>query len=200
MDLKRSDVAREAARILYNRNIKEYKEAKETAAANLGVKILPSNYEVAIELDILAEEIEGSSRYERLIEMRKIALEVMYAIKKYSPKLIGSVWRGVIRTGSDIDIIVSHDKPNEVLEALFNYNLIKVKESFFMLDGIPQKSLHFWFKIKSYDAEIVIHSREIVKERCEIFGDEKKGLKIEALEKLIESDPLRRFIPRRRGK
>jgi predicted nucleotidyltransferase len=200
MDMKRSDVAREAARILYSRNIKEYKEAKEIAAANLGVKLLPSNYEVAIELDRLAEKIEGSSRYERLIEMRKIALEIMYAIKKYSPKLIGSVWRGVAREGSDIDIIVSHDKPNEVLEELFNYNLIKVKESFFMLDGIPHKSLHLWFKIKSYDAEIVIHPREIVKERCEIFGDEKRGLKIEQLEKLIESDPLRRFIPRRRSK
>jgi predicted nucleotidyltransferase len=200
MNMKRSEVAREAARILYCRNIKEYKEAKEIAAANLGIKLLPSNYEVAIELDRLAEKIEGSSRYERLIEMRKIALEIMYTIKKYSPKLIGSVWRGVAREGSDIDIIVFHDEPNEVQEALFKYNLIKIKDSFFMLDGIPHKALHLWYQIKNYDVEIVIHPQEIVKEKCEIFGDEKRGLKIESLEKLIESDPLRRFIPRRRGK
>lgn len=201
MDLKRSDVAREAARILYSRNVKEYKQAKEIAAANLGIKLLPSNYEVAIELDRLVDQIEGSSRYERLIEMRKLALEIMYSIKKYSPRLIGSVWRGVSREGSDVDIMVFHEKPKEVLEDLVNYDIIKVNESFFMVDGIPHKSLHIWLKLKRHDVEIVIHPQEeAIEKRCEIFGDVKRGIGIDPLEKLIESDPLRRFIPRRRGK
>ena len=64
----RQDVAREAARILYNRSVKEYKDAKEMAASSLGSKALPSNYEVAIELDRLTDELEGSDRQTMLIE------------------------------------------------------------------------------------------------------------------------------------
>ena len=40
----RQNVAREAARLLYNRSVKEYKDAKEIAAASLGSRALPSNY------------------------------------------------------------------------------------------------------------------------------------------------------------
>jgi hypothetical protein len=34
--------------------------------------------------------------------------------------------------------------------------------------------------------------------RCEIYRDKKKGLKISELEKLMRSDPLRKFVPKRR--
>jgi hypothetical protein len=33
------------------------------------------------------------------------------------------------------------------------------------------------------------------KRQCETFGDEIKGLKIRELEKLLKSNPTRRFIP-----
>jgi hypothetical protein len=35
-------------------------------------------------------------------------------------------------------------------------------------------------------------------ERCEIYGDLKRGLKTAELEKLMRSDPLRKFVPKRR--
>jgi len=38
---------------------KEYKQAKMKAAKNCGVRIMPTNLEVALELDEIAEETEG---------------------------------------------------------------------------------------------------------------------------------------------
>jgi hypothetical protein len=56
----RKRVAREAATLLYSSQEKEYKQAKKRAAKMLSVRVLPSNLEVAEELDKIAEEKEGS--------------------------------------------------------------------------------------------------------------------------------------------
>jgi hypothetical protein len=37
-------------------------------------------------------------------------------------------------------------------------------------------------------------------ERCEIYGDMKKGLRLAELEKLMKTDSLRKFVPGRRYK
>ena len=52
-DLKQR-VAREAANLLYFGAEKEYKQAKNKAAQILGTNFLPSNLEVAVELDKIA--------------------------------------------------------------------------------------------------------------------------------------------------
>jgi predicted nucleotidyltransferase len=101
----RTSVAAEAARLLYTGAAEEYIQAKEMAAEGLGSKAVPSNYEVAVELDRLADEAEGGDRQRRLVEMRRTALRVMRSLSGFSPRLIGSVWRGVARRGSDIDLI-----------------------------------------------------------------------------------------------
>jgi hypothetical protein len=35
-------------------------------------------------------------------------------------------------------------------------------------------------------------------DRCEIYGDARRGLGVDDLEKLMRVDPLRRFVPKRR--
>ena len=57
-DLRRR-VAREAALLLYTGQEREFLQAKRRAAEILGVRILPSNREVAEELDRIADEREG---------------------------------------------------------------------------------------------------------------------------------------------
>ena len=111
-------VAREAATLLYFGAEKEYKQAKDKAAQTFGVHFLPSNLEVALELDKIAEENEGPKRKERLIQMRKEALTVMQLLSGFCPVLIGSVWRGTIKRGSDIDIAVYGDDPEEIVNSL----------------------------------------------------------------------------------
>lgn len=101
----------EAARLMYSRNQTEYYRAKLKAAKRLckgWVKPaeLPTNAEIRDEIQRMANLFEGSSRFDRLREMRIEALRVMRLLARYRPKIIGSTFTGHIRHGSDIDIHV----------------------------------------------------------------------------------------------
>lgn len=198
----RDEVAREAARLLYNRTVKEYKDAKEMAASSLGTRALPSNFEVAEELDKITEEREGSIRLSRLMEMRQIALRVMNALKDNDPTLIGSVWRGTPRMGSDIDIVVYSENWREVEKKLGEYLLVSAMPVEFTVNGVPLGAVHIGLNIDEHPVEVVVRPPEdrdaYNDERCETYGDIKKGLKLQELERLMRTDPLRRFIPKRR--
>ena len=200
----RQDVAREAARLLYNRSVKEYKDAKEMAAASLGSRAIPSNYEVAIELDTLSDEYEGSGRQRMLIGMREIALDVMRTLGDLSPVLIGSVWRGTVRKGSDIDIVVYHPDASSVAQMLEKYTIAETEQTQFIMDGMPRTSTHIAMVIDEHPVEVVVRPPEdrdyYRDERCETYGDFKRGIGLRELEKLMSSDPLRRFVPRRRNR
>jgi predicted nucleotidyltransferase len=201
----RQDVAKEAARVLYNRSVKEYKDAKEIAASSLASKALPSNYEVAIELDRLTDEIEGSERQTRLIEMRSIALHLMRNIQDYDPVLIGSVWRGTIRVGSDVDIVVYHPDPTIVEEKISTiYRVSGSEHKTFTVDGLARSSVHISFKSGEHEGEVVVRPPEdrdaYRDEKCETYGDIKRGIRLTELERLMNLDPLRRFIPKRRNR
>jgi predicted nucleotidyltransferase len=193
-------VAREAATLLYFGAEKEYKQAKEKAAVIFGVHFLSSNLEVALELDKIAEENEGSKRKEILIQMRREAMEVMHLLARFYPILIGSVWRGTIKQGSDIDIAVYTNQPEEILSVLKAGGLKVLKTAWTTVNkqGATLESFHIYAETAAkHGLEIVARSREESgkKRQCEIFGDELKGLHIKELEKVLENNPTQRFIP-----
>ncbi|MEM3579923.1 MAG: DUF4269 domain-containing protein [Candidatus Bathyarchaeia archaeon] len=195
----RRKVAREAAALLYLGLEKEYKQAKLRAAKTLGVHFLPTNLEVAMELDRIAEENEGATRTERLVKMRREALNLMKILEKFSPVLVGSVWRGTIYRESDIDIVVYHNNPHEILKLL--ERKFKVLESgctAVTKMGKPKKSFHILVELPSGEkAEITVRDIEEigVKENCEIYGDTITGLSIQELERLLVENPTKRFVP-----
>jgi len=196
----RCKIAREAATLLYFGAEKEYKQAKLKAAKTLGTHFLPTNLEVALELDKIAEANEGSARKERLIQMRKEALKIMKALKEYGPLLIGSVWRGTIRQGSDIDIALYHDVPSEILNLLkkSGMKISKAEWTTTTKKGKPETSFHIYAETSGKQiTEIVVRSSEEAsrKRKCEIFGDELKGLNIQELERLLKENPAQKFIP-----
>jgi predicted nucleotidyltransferase len=193
-------VTREAATFLYFGAEKEYKQAKERAAKTFGVHFLPSNLEVALELDKIAEENEGIKRKERLIQMRKEALNVMRLLNLFYPVLIGSVWRGTIKLGSDIDIAVYADDPEEILKVLKAGRVSVLKTTWATVNkrGTTLESFHIYAETCAKNGlEIVARSVEEAgkKRKCEIFGDELKGLNLKELEKVLESNPTQQFIP-----
>ncbi|MBS7606991.1 nucleotidyltransferase domain-containing protein [Candidatus Bathyarchaeota archaeon] len=198
----RKRVAREAALLLYTLQEKEFKQAKERAAKTLGVRILPTNLEVAEELDSIADEYEGNSRWERLIRMRREALEIMEMLKDFHPKLVGSVWRGTINKNSDIDIIVFSDNKEPIMMALAKKNLriTRVEITPAAKDGSGEAT-HIFLNLPSGDeVELVIRRPEDIdkEERCEIYGDVKKGLNINQLREVLKDNPLQRFIPKKK--
>lgn len=198
-DLKHR-VAREAATLLYFGAEKEYKQAKTKAAKTLGAHFLPSNLEVALELDKIAEEYEGAKRKERLIQMRKEALTIMQLLSAYCPVLIGSVWRGTIKQGSDIDIAVYTETPERIADILKAEGVRVLKTSWTTVNkqGATLPSFHIYAETRGkHGLEIVARSPEEAgkKRKCETFGDQIKGLSIKELEKVLESNPTQQFIP-----
>ena len=198
-DLK-CKIAREAATLLYFGAEKEYKHAKLKAAKTFSVHFLPTNLEVALELDRIAEENEGPARKERLIQMREEALKTMKILEAYCPLLIGSVWRGTIRQGSDIDIAVYYDSPSEIVNLLKanGFEVSKIEWTTVTKKGKTEISFHMYTETsKKQRIEIVVRSSEEAsrKRKCEIFGDEIRGLNVRELEKLLKENPAQQFIP-----
>jgi predicted nucleotidyltransferase len=199
-DDMRTRVSREAATLLYFGAEKEYKQAKLKAAKTFGTHFLPNNLEIALELDKIAEEKEGSARKEYLILMRQEALKVMKLLNAYYPLLIGSVWRGTTRVGSDIDISVYTDQLEQVLELLktFNINIQRSCWTRVNKQGVTSMSYHIYVETETKNSvEIVVRSPEEAGKprKCEIFGDEIKGLKTTELEKLLKENPTKQFLP-----
>lgn len=198
-DLRRK-IAREAANLLYHGIEKEYKQAKLRAAEVLGVNVLPTNLEVAMELDKIVEENEGAARWERLVQMRQEALKLMKILEEYDPVLVGSVWRGTIHHKSDIDINVYHDNPKEILAMLEKAGIKILEKGWITMTkgGVWKRAYRILASLPSnFEAEIIIRSpaeRE-AKEHCEVYGDAVSGLNIHELEKVLSKNPIQRFVP-----
>ncbi len=195
----RSRIAREAAVLLYFGYEKEYKPAKIEAAKTFRSSFVPTNLEVAMELDRLADENEGFARIERLIRMRREALRLIKLLSAYQPLLIGSVWRGTIRKGSDIDLALYHDSPEEILVLVKeNLEVTRAERVTVTKCGRPQSSFHIHCDTPLGEkADIVIRSAEEagMRRKCEIFGDEIRGLNQKELEQVLEENPAQKFLP-----
>jgi len=196
-------VAREAATLLYTSQEKEYKQAKRRAAQTLGARILPGNLEVAEELDKIAEETEGPLRKERLLQMRKGALQVMKTLKDFHPRLVGSVWRGTAHHNSDIDILTFSSDPTIVLTQLqkSSFRITRNEWQSVTKGGRKESSFHIHLILASGDeVEVVVRSPEKMElpEKCEIYGDLVTGLNYPQLQRVLEENPLRKFVPKER--
>jgi predicted nucleotidyltransferase len=122
-DRLRHAIAFEAARLMYDRTESEYFTAKRKAAKRLcrqSVKPsdLPSNAEIREMVQTFARLHEGEKRTENLRAMRLAALRMMRLLRRFRPRLIGSVLTGHVRAGSDIDIHVFCDHPEGIESTL----------------------------------------------------------------------------------
>jgi predicted nucleotidyltransferase len=110
----RHAIAFEAARLMYDRVESEYFTAKRKAAKRLcrgPIKPadLPSNSEIRDLVQSFARIHEGEARTANLKAMRLEALRLMRVLRRFRPRLIGSVMTGHVRKGSDIDVHVFCD-------------------------------------------------------------------------------------------
>src|SRR4051812_47896224 len=123
-DRIRRQIAFLAAQLMYQRVESEYFTAKRKAARQLGVEYrfrpgdLPSNREIRDQIQAMARMHEGPKRLEHLRDMRIEALRLMRQLTRFRPRLIGSVWTGHVRHGSDIDIHIFSDSLSLVTDTL----------------------------------------------------------------------------------
>jgi predicted nucleotidyltransferase len=123
-------IAREAARLMYEDQIKEYLTAKRKAARSFGLEKrlalghhLPSNSEIHAELQRLIRLHEPHVLPERLLQMRMLALNYLELLAPFRPYLVGSVLSGSVTERSDIDLHLFADDPEKVEQFLTARNL-----------------------------------------------------------------------------
>lgn len=121
MDRIRQMIAIEAARLMYEEGIREYRDAKRKAANRFGSEKalclgshLPSNAEIHNEFRRLLELHEEEVLPERLFRLRLLALKIMEMLAPFHPCLVGSVLNGTATERSDIDLHLFARSPEEV--------------------------------------------------------------------------------------
>lgn len=143
-----------AARLLYRGVHREYLPAKRAAARRRGTRSLPANRQVHDLLLAVGRRAEGEAHGERLHRLRQLAVKWMERLEPFEPRLVGSVWSGRIRPGSDIDLHLHHPDPEALRTWLVpSARLEQVGEFFhwrfadqanFELTVYPSADRQFW--------------------------------------------------------
>lgn len=196
----REKVAEEAAKLLYHNVVEEYLDAKKLAAEQLGTKILPRNIDVALKMLKIALETEGEDYWRRLISLRRIAYDIMEKLSEFNLRLIGSVWRGIIKQRSDVDIELDCEDLDKVLSRIVESGLkIESVEKIDLPEPLREGSLaRIKIRVEDVDVEIILkeHQAYLNPARCHIYEDRKKGLTLTELKKILVEDPVKLFVPR----
>ena len=199
--IHREKVVKEAAWLLYRQAADDYLSAKQAAARNLQTQILPTNAQIAHALDALSTQIEGPARNQLLVTLRRHALEIMQFLYAFHPRLIGSVWRGTARNGSDIDLEVFCDTPQTVINRLQpkypNLTQTRVEKT---TTGKTDQFLHIRFPLSSYKCDLSVKRLDqfFMRRICEVYNDVITGLTYTQLQHILATDPLQRFLPKER--
>ena len=118
-------IAQEAARLMYEEGVREYRDAKRKAGRRYGAEKalslgshLPSNAEIHEELQRLLALHEETVLPERLLHLRLLALRQMELLEQFRPYLVGSVLSGTVTERSDIDLHLFAESCEEVEDYL----------------------------------------------------------------------------------
>jgi hypothetical protein len=113
----RTVVAQEAARMIVDHGIRDYRVAKQKAADRLGMNArgsLPGNEEIE---EAVAEQLQifGGESHEQLLRlMRGAALSAMELLTAFSPRLVGPVLAGTADENSAVNLHVFADSPEVI--------------------------------------------------------------------------------------
>lgn len=113
----RQVLAQEAARIIVNHGVRDYRVAKQKAAERLGVSArgaLPGNAEIE---SAVAEHLQifgGDDHAGHLRLMRVAALAAMELLAEFSPRLVGPVLSGTADENSAVNLHVFADSAEAV--------------------------------------------------------------------------------------
>ena len=114
-------VAQEAARIIVNQGIRDYRLAKKKAAERLGLRgrgSLPGNTEIEQAVSEHLQLFAGDAHTDLLQTMRQAALSAMEMLSPFTPRLVGPVLSGTADANSAVNLHVFADSAESVAHAL----------------------------------------------------------------------------------
>ena len=125
-DRTRQLLAQEAARIIVDHGIRDYRVAKTKAAERLGFNSrgsLPANAEIERAVSEHLQLFRGESHTHLLLMLRLAALSAMDMLRPFSPRLVGPVLQGTADDHSAINLHVFADSPEAVAVTLSEQGL-----------------------------------------------------------------------------
>ncbi len=122
----RQVIAQEAARIIVNHGIRDYRVAKQKAADRLGINgrgSLPGNAEIELAVADHLKLFGGESHADHLRLMRVAALSAMEMLAAFEPRLVGPVLVGTADRNSAVNLHLFADSPEIVAMELAEMGL-----------------------------------------------------------------------------
>jgi hypothetical protein len=114
---QRKVLAQEAARIIVNHGVRDYRVAKQKAAERLGFAgrgSLPGNAEIEAAVAEHLTLFGGDAHEDRLRMMRVAALSAMDLLAAFSPRLVGPVLAGTADENSVVNLHAFAESPEAV--------------------------------------------------------------------------------------
>lgn len=122
----RQVVAQEAARIIVNHGVRDYRVAKIKAAEKLGMNTrgsLPGNGEIERAIEEHHQLFGGDTHSNFLRMLREAALSAMQMLSAFTPRLVGPVLNGTADHNSAVNLHVFADSPEMVALQLTNLDV-----------------------------------------------------------------------------
>jgi hypothetical protein len=113
----RARIAAAAARIMAEDGIDDFALAKRKAARQLGAsetEALPANDEIETELRAYRALYQPQEHSRRIAELRRVALDAMRALERFSPYLTGAVLKGTAGRYAEIELQLFPESAKEV--------------------------------------------------------------------------------------
>src|SRR3954467_6833898 len=122
----RARLAAAAARLMAEEGVDDFALAKRKAARRLGVldtQSLPSNDEIETELRAYRALYQAEDHPELIGDLRRIALDAMRALERFSPYLTGPVLTGTAGPYAEIELQLFPDSAKDVEIFLLDRNI-----------------------------------------------------------------------------
>ena len=187
-------IAQEAAKIIAEKGIQQFGQAKFKAAENLNAMnygCLPSNSDVEKKIVEYYQLFQADIDFDHIQSLRKIAYDIMHMFNNYLIYLVGPVANGTASVSSAINFHIASEDESEIIQTLIENDLthkpydrkIKFNEKMIRrVNGI--KTIY-----KNIDVELTVFNYKEIRHAplSKIDNKPMKRIKIKLLQEMINS-------------
>jgi hypothetical protein len=123
----RASVAQEAARLIQDHGLEDFRAAKDKAVERLGARSrrsLPTNREIELALAERQRIFRSDQHSLMLLRFRETAATVMRRLQEFQPRLVGAVLSGHATEHSPVDLHLFSDAAESVGEYLCSQGIV----------------------------------------------------------------------------
>jgi len=189
----RMRIAQIAARIMAEDGIDDFALAKRKAARQTGApdtRNMPDNAEVEQALREYRDLYQAGEHLERLVALRRAALDVMQFLAAHDPHLVGPVLTGTAGRYACIDLHLFTDEPKELEMFLINRRIdFRPREARVQVGGEARTVPGFEFDCDGASVRALVFSRRDLRLgiRLASEGRPQDGMRADALSRMLSA-------------